>query len=653
MLPAAVVLGLWLYWAERQGGYFPSAWYPSAIVAVAVLAVTAFATGRLIPGRREVRIPLFLFAGLVVWSFAATTWSASPGTAWDAANKLLLYLCCAWILALLPWTARRVDLFLGAWVVGLSAIACVSLVGAVNASDFSAYLFELRYQDPVGYANGNAALFMSAAFPALMLASRRGASIASSGLFLALATLLVDFALLSQSRGSFVGGAVGLAAFLALAPDRPQALARLLAMVVAVGIAMASILDVYEIGNAGGSLGQALDAAAARIALSVLAAAALGALVAVGEIGLRRRLKLQRAARRLALVVGVALLFAGVVVLAGSAGSVASHLRDEVSTITSDDYSSPERNRATNLDPYERPDYWRVSLDLFAESPIVGAGTGSFEHEYTARRESPKHSRFAHNVYLRVLGEEGLVGGLLLVGFLGAVIALAVIVRRRSAGAPAWPLAATVAVTAYVFTHASFDWLEELPAVASPALALPLVALSVGAGRGNADSPRVGRWGSILASLAFVAALVSLIPPWLSLRYVDRAEAVASSDVSAAFSDLHRAHSLNPHSLKPLLTEAQIAIGVGEDARARRALRDAVSVEDNWYAHFQLALLAAERGRDGVAMRQIALARALSATDPVLARFGRLIAAGRMIDVAAVNKELANQSSARFARSPR
>ena len=38
-------------------------------------------------------------------------------------------------------------------------------------------------------------------------------------------------------------------------------------------------------------------------------------------------------------------------------------------------------------------------------------------------------------------------------------------------------LATTLAVAAYFAVHLNFDWLEEIPAVASPALALPLVAL--------------------------------------------------------------------------------------------------------------------------------------------------------------------------------
>ena len=80
--------------------------------------------------------------------------------------------------------------------------------------------------------------------------------------------------------------------------------------------------------------------------------------------------------------------------------------------------------------------------------------------------------------------------------------------RRRLARAPALVLATTLAIAAYFAVHLNFDWLEEIPAVASPAFALPIVALVAAwraraAARGQAPpraatlvaSGRLGRGG--------------------------------------------------------------------------------------------------------------------------------------------------------------
>ena len=95
---------------------------------------------------------------------------------------------------------------------------------------------------------------------------------------------------------------------------------------------------------------------------------------------------------------------------------------EQWATLTGAEYDSVEGARISNLDPYERPDYWRVAIDLFEESPVTGVGTGNFEREYTARRHEPKHSRYVHNMFLRALGEGGAVAAALLVALLPVAV---------------------------------------------------------------------------------------------------------------------------------------------------------------------------------------------------------------------------------------
>ena len=189
--------------------------------------------------------------------------------------------------------------------------------------------------------------------------------------------------------------------------------------------------------------------------------------------------------RRLAALGVVAL---GVVKL----GRISDKVDKQWTTLTGGEYASVEGARISNLDPYERPDYWRVAIDLFQEYPVTGVGTGNFEREYTARRHEPKHSRYVHNMFLRALGEGGFVGAALLGGFFLTLFVAGGMLRRRLARAPALVLATSLAAAAYFAVHLNFDWLEEIPAVASPAFALPIVALVVAARPPGAESAARG-----------------------------------------------------------------------------------------------------------------------------------------------------------------
>ncbi len=657
LLLALPVLGLWIYLAPNSGGYFPRDWYPAAILAVALAIVVGMATGRALPEARGARVALALLAAYVAWAFASLLWADSTGSALEAADKLLFLLALAWALALLPWDARSARWLLGAWSLGLAVVAVVSLTGASGTGDVSKYIFEFRYQHPTGYANGNAALGVIGMLAAFGLSTDRDANPVLAGLFLAVAALLADFALLSQSRGSFIGVAVATPVFLIFAPDRLRVVTRLLVLAGAVAIAAGPIFNVYDTGELGGAIGPALDDGVAAILPSVLVAGAAGLLLSLAERAARGHERIETAGRRAGLV-GVALLAAAVVAVAlVNLDRITDTVDEQWATLTGAEYESGEGARISNLDPYERPDYWRVAIDLFEESPVTGVGTGNFEREYTARRDEPKHSRYAHNMFLRALGEGGAVAAALLVGFFLTLFVAGATLRRRLARAPALVLATTLAIAAYFAVHLNFDWLEEIPAVASPALTLPLVALVAAArpsGSESARSPtRAARAGAWVAGGLAAVALVALVPAYLSVRYVNRAEERAAVDVDSAFEDLDRARSLNSASLDPDLAEGRIAIFDRRYDEAQDAFEHSLTVEDNWLAHFELALIDAGRGRFGPAAAHLSRARALNARDPVLTRLARNIAARRRVDPKAENTRIQKAATDRFTTSGR
>src|SRR5829696_2752335 len=316
VLPAIPVLGLWLYLAPNSGGYFARDWYPAALLAVALALMVGLAGGRAFPAARGARVALGLLAAYVGWAYLSLLWAESTGSALEASNKLLLLLALAWTLALLPWDARSARWLLGLWALGLGVLAAFSLAGASGTGDLSKYLFEMRYQHPVGYANGNAALGAIGMIAAFGMSTDRDAHPLLSGLFLAAAALLADFTLLAQSRASFVGTGVATAVFLIYAPDRMRVGTRLLALAGAVALTAGPLLDVYDTGEHGGALAAGLDDAVAAIPLSVLLAGAAGVLIGVLERAAREHERVERAGRRAGMGAAVLLVLGAVAVAA-------------------------------------------------------------------------------------------------------------------------------------------------------------------------------------------------------------------------------------------------------------------------------------------------------------------------------------------------
>ena len=158
---------------------------------------------------------IWCLAGFVLLTAA---WSQSPAAAWEEAARSVFY-AAVWTLSVSAaaddgWRKR-----LGAGlVIGVSAVAVVTLIGLVVDAD-SLFLAG-RLDSPVGYRNGTAALFAFAAWPLIGFAARRGrASGVRAGAFAA-AALGLSLAFLTQSRGVLIGLALGGVVSLLIGPDR-------------------------------------------------------------------------------------------------------------------------------------------------------------------------------------------------------------------------------------------------------------------------------------------------------------------------------------------------------------------------------------------------------------------------------------------------
>jgi tetratricopeptide (TPR) repeat protein len=664
-LPAAIVIVGWALWAHFEGAYFPETWYPSAIAAVGLLVATIVGTGRVLPESGSARVVLAALAALVAWTFLSMTWSESPGTGWDLANKLLLYLTVAWALALLPWTPSSVRIALSAWVLATVAVCAVSLIGAATAGSLSEYFIEGRYLDPIGYSNGVSALPLMAFFPALWLSARREAPIWSRAIFLSAAVFLLEFSLLPQSRGAVIGLVVAGLAYIAIVPERLRQVPSLLVVGAAVALSVGPIFHVYTVGIelseaiearsslAGLDLKAAIDDAARPIFITTLGALFVGAALAWADARVRiGAVEMRRIRLGVAAALGSLLFIAAMLALV-NAGRISSDLSDRWDTFKSaKDTPANTGERLTANYSDQRYDYWRVAYGQFEQAPMVGAGAGSFGKIYSQERHFDKPSKYVHDIWLRFLGEGGLVALALLAAYLAAVaIGLAGSWRRSGSEGRAM-VAICAAVLVYFMTHASFDWLEEFPALASPALALPLLAIVAG-GRKAAVRPVATPVRYVLAGfgcLLLVAGLISLALPYLAERHLSKGSEIGLGDVALARKELDRAASLNPLSPEPHLRAGTILVAAHRPRAARREFLEALDVEDNWYAHLELALLESEAGRRKAALARIARAVSLDRHDPLVERAFARLHAGRRLEASGFNSEIRRAEAERFTR---
>src|SRR5207302_1348115 len=92
-----------------------------------------------------------------------------------------------------------------------------------------------------------------------------------------------------------------------------------------------------------------------------------------------------------------------------------------------------------------RYDYWRVAVNEFRSEPLRGVGAGNYDPGYYLHRRTNEAITQPHSLELQTLAELGIVGGLLLLAFLGAV---ALGFFRTARAARGSPLAVGVAVAA-------------------------------------------------------------------------------------------------------------------------------------------------------------------------------------------------------------
>jgi hypothetical protein len=682
-VPALAALALFVVWATSQAGYPLTHWAPGALF---VLALLAIALGAVRPRVREipltVRIALGALAAYTALSYLSILWAAVPGDAWEGANRTLLYLAVFALFA--SWRQRGASaaLLLAAWTLALIALALfVALhLDAASAASLRVLIPGGRLEYPSGYANANAAQWLMAFWPALLLARARSLPWGLRGVLAGGAVLLAEVALLSQSRGSLYATPVMVVLVFALLPGRTRSFA--LFVPVAIGVAAAAP-TVLRVGD--DLRGEAVTRAAVHSATTAMFAAALavGVVVALGA-AVERRLD-ERSTRRArtglrvaAAAALVALVVGGLVGFGNPVGRVEKGWQSFKGGYAADHQSSGRLGSGLGSNRY---DFYRVALDEFLHHPLLGIGVDNFEQEYLLHGRSEETPHYPHSVELRTLVETGLVGTLLaLVGLGAALLATARALRCGDA------LARTVAGAAlggfgYWVVHGSFDWFWEFAGLGAPAFALLGIACALAPARrlasGRQPVPADGASGQppgpapdagvapfagvapdvapprsaggarrrplavAAASLLALAAAGSLVAPWLSQLELQSAARIWTRAPDTAYGRLHRAARLNPLSDEAYLVAGSIALRYGELALAQREFALALArTPGDAYATLERGAIASAKGERAAALALLERAVRLDPREPLTKQALALVRAGRRIDVEALNRAI-------------
>jgi tetratricopeptide (TPR) repeat protein len=652
-LPGLLVFAGALALALADGGFVTSTWLPAGLGFLALAALVAVVAP---PGRAERSavwdVALGLFAAFVAWNFLSLLWADSRGAAWEGANRALLYGIVLALVGARPWRRAGVRAVLALVGFGAAALAAAWLIHLATTADPSSAFLEGRLARPVEYANANANLWLIGCFCAAGLAASRELPFAVRGLGVGATCLLLQTALLSQSRGAALGLVVTVVAFVAFHPRRWVALA-VLGLPLALTAVGWDTLTALRNAPTVPVLEEAVDDALTTIVLSAVVAAVLGALAAFAASSAPRSLSAPRVRRAGDLVLaGVAV--AGVVAALIAIGNPGPWLDDRWADFKSSGYEQVDQSesRFGGSLGSDRYDFWRVSLNQFRDDPITGAGADNYAAAYLLDRESPEAPRHPHSLAFRLLGQNGLVGTLLFVGFLGVALLAA---RRSLRGAETDVRGLAVAAGCGFlvwFVHGQGDWLWEFPALSILALGLLAVAARTTA-EGTSDEPeepspaRHRGTGGVLIVVALAAAF-SFAAPGIAARYTSAAYSDYVREPGVALARLDRAASFNALSPEPLLAHGIIARRLGRTDEALASLEEAVEREPtNWFGHFELALARAEDGSSDA----LTPAREAARLNPRQALVGELVTQlqdGKEIDAAGLEGQLYGQLARRL-----
>jgi hypothetical protein len=564
-------------------------------------------------------VALAALAGLAVWSLVSAGWAGSPGNALTEANRWMLYATLFAILLLLLRDDRLGRLLLAAttaFVLALGVYIVVRLLGGHGD-----LFLTKRLNDPLGYVNGEASYFLLGIWPLVAVAERARpwlAGAAAGG-----ATMLASLTVLSETRAIVPAIVVSALVLLAVVPGRTRRAWVLIVIVGSVAVASSPLLHVFGEPSATVTAASARGAAGAILVATLVAALVWAAVAAVTARAATIAGPITRRAPAAALAAVVVVV--AIAVGAATINDPAHALSRQWDAFTRLQTTSSQDTRFLSGGG-NRYDYWRIALDEFRGQTLRGVGAGSYQFAYFKQRRTAEDIRQPHSLELQALAELGIVGGALVLAFVGAVLFG---FWRRAARARRFPADAGLAVAAGgVFlvwlVHTSVDWIHLIPGVTGAALAAGAVLLAPWRAAGSAIRSTLHRVVIGACALLVVAAAVFLGRATLADRDAKDARTELASDPRAAIRDSNKSLALNHDAISTHYTRSAAYAALNDYRDARDALLEALKVEpQNFVTWALLGDLAVRHGDRPLARRYYTTALRLDPRDPQLRALAR------------------------------
>ena len=413
--------------AFRAGAFLSHLWLPVAI-AVAAFALVLIVAGPAprLTGLQTALLGLFLF--LAAWTAVSILWAGSRNNAWEEADRTLLYLLGAALAAVgVGWAGPRGLRWLSLGVLAaIGVVAAGVMVRLAWGDDILAIFTSGRLRYPVTYWNGQAALLMMGFWLSLCLATARNRAWWLRAALLALAVMLMEIAVLPQSRGALWTFFIVLPWFVVLTPHRFRGLLNLGIVTGLAALAWPALNAVWAEGS--GRSAQAAGAAAAvareaafegvvhhaLLIILLCGAAAFVFSAAASAVEARISPLGGRWVRGIGIgLLVLALLGAGLGLFAlqraeGDLGAFAQRTWEQV---TSDrGPAGGATYRFTELGFSGRITQWRAAWQAFTEKPLLGYGAQNFDFYFSEHRTTSLIVRHAHSQPMQLLADLGLPG---------------------------------------------------------------------------------------------------------------------------------------------------------------------------------------------------------------------------------------------------
>jgi O-Antigen ligase len=560
---------------------------------------------------------LGLLSAFAIWILISTSWAADAEGAFGQFNQVSLYVA---VFAIAVALARLVPAYVlvGGVALALSAIAGVALVSRFFPSTFGVQqgiavlpTLQNRLSFPLGYWNG-LGIEVALAYPLLfsLMASRR--SRAASAVAAFPLPLIAAVMYLTSSRGAFVAAVVAVVAFIALTPRRWSALVALVVAAAAGAVSVAVLVPKKALVNG------LTDTAAGvhqghQAALLIGIACVVTALVWAGlwELGSRVPSPSRRAGQATAIAVGIL-----VVLAIALSHPVAKFDAFRSNSAIAHTHGTDTTNHLLTTSGSGRWQFWGAAISEFRAHPLNGGGAGSYAAWWLQHGSLPGvFTQFAHSLYLEALGELGIVGLLLIAGF----VVVAVFGSVRSAlTLGSGEIAAAAACGTAFFAAAAYDWVWQLAGIGVVGVGM----LGFGLGALPATQPSAwGRFGALRPAIALLA-VAAIIPQFVLLAsgiHIRNSQAaVRAGNATHARSEALAAKAIEPWAATPYLQLGLISEAEGNYGQAAQWLDKAISrSRRDWNLWLRAARIEALRNKFGLAKRDLDEARTLNPHSPL------------------------------------